>query len=327
MNDRIFNKCSHDFRLIADDIKGIAKVWILGDNFLAETYRKFFKKNNSSEFYLKQQFEVVPFCSSKYSERNSNTLSRIVNSFMQALNSKFHLPQYIVVLLDDDLIEQLQYRKIGAASLLGPWIEYLADLINSSLQTRREQLLPKARLPDKTQVYWVELVNHENFDYINQQICEVFGQCIEANCKLYDNMRILKIRDFWDKKDDNLVLNDKCTKTGLSVYWKSLDASFKFNIKKRDDYLVREKFRSMRSRTSDCVSRESAKRPFPDGKRARPDRSDFAMTQDQEDLPFDHSDMLDFFRSHWNSDFDRFRWRRASSQNDRFLLPKPRHTC
>ena len=93
-------------------LKGLRKLWMLGDNFIAETYKKFFKKA-SNDFFMKEQFEVMPFCSSKFSDRNTNMLSRILNSLITALNSKSQLPDYLLVILDNDLIKYLGCKKFG----------------------------------------------------------------------------------------------------------------------------------------------------------------------------------------------------------------------
>ena len=106
-------------KYITDDLKGTRKIWLLGNNFLAETFRKSFKKSKS-EFFIKYNYEVTAHCSSKYSDKNSNSLSRITNTFIQAMNTKYYLPEYIIIFLDDDLIEFLQYKKYAVASLLGP---------------------------------------------------------------------------------------------------------------------------------------------------------------------------------------------------------------
>ena len=108
------SSASHIF---AEDLKGLSKVWLLGDNFLVETYQKNFKKNNSFDFYLKSCFEVIPFCSSRFSDKNTNVISQLINSFVLAMNSKFYLPDYIIIVLDDNLIDYLQYRKFKVASL------------------------------------------------------------------------------------------------------------------------------------------------------------------------------------------------------------------
>ena len=41
----------HVFAFVGD-LKGVRKIWLIGDNFLAETYRKSFKKSNS-DFFIK----------------------------------------------------------------------------------------------------------------------------------------------------------------------------------------------------------------------------------------------------------------------------------
>ena len=96
-----------------------------------------------------------------------------MNSFIEAMNSKFYLPDYLLVILDDDLIDYMQYKCMGMAQLIGPWIEYLADLFEEALQVRRDLLPQKAKNPEHTQVYWIEVVNHDNFDYQDRQAREV----------------------------------------------------------------------------------------------------------------------------------------------------------
>ena len=237
-------------------MKGLHKVWLLGDDFLAETYRKSFKKS-SHDFYLKSSFEVLPFGSTRRNDKNANAVSRIVNSFIQALNTKYYLPDYLIVFLDVDLVDYLQYKKFKVASLLGPWIEYLSEVFAESLQKRRMQLPKKARLEECTQVYWVEPVNHNNFDYTNQQIREKLAGCLDANSKNCpgDAVRTLKLRDYWDKADDNLVYNDRFTRAGLAAYWKSLDASFQFNVCKRNDFIIRNRFRALKTKSDEKPAR------------------------------------------------------------------------
>ena len=180
---------------------------------MAESFRKCFKKS-SSEFFLKYNFEVVPFCSSRYSDKNSNAVSRLVNTFIQALNLKFYLPEYFIMFLDDDLIEYLQYKKYAMASLLGPWLKYITEVFTDSVNQKWDQLTVKARLLSRSQLYWVEPVLHDNFNYSNKQVCEILGQCLEANCKLYEHMCVLKIRENWDRMNDNYVMNNSFMKLG-----------------------------------------------------------------------------------------------------------------
>ena len=199
----------------SDDLKGLMKVWILGDNFLVETYRKNFRKAGN-EFFLKENFEVVPFCSSKYSDRNVNMLSRIINSFISAVNNKIYLPAYLIILLDDDLIDYLQYKKFGVSTLYGNWLEFLAGNIQMTLEKARDELPNFAKAAEKTQVYWVEPPNHIEFTSEDKQMREKFSHCLEALTKIYNDMRVLKISTPLCKEDSNLVINNRFTKMGLA---------------------------------------------------------------------------------------------------------------
>ena len=94
-------------------------MWIIGDNWMAETFRPAFKKIKQTEFYLKEQFEVTPFCSSKYNDNNKNVLSRLQITMASAINKEKTLPKFILVIIDDELIKYLDYNNHEAAVMWG----------------------------------------------------------------------------------------------------------------------------------------------------------------------------------------------------------------
>ena len=161
-------------------------------------------------------------------------LSRILNSFVAAINKKIYLPDYLIIVLDDDLIEFLQYQKIGVSTLYDNWLEFIAGNVTQALDIRCKQLPLAVVGKDSTQVYWVEPAPHYNFCEENKQMREKFSMCLDYLCKIYDNMRVLIIRSPWNKEGGNLVINDCFTRTGLTTYWKTIDASFRFNVSKRE---------------------------------------------------------------------------------------------
>ena len=255
---------------------------------------------------MRGNFEVIPYCSSKFSDKNMNTLSRIENSFIEAINTKFYLPEYLVIFLDSDLINYLDFKRSNLASLFSLWIEYLCQVVAETFQHRFQLLSPKAKR-DPTQVYWVEPVGHNNFNYADQQAREIFTQCLEASCKVHGNMHVLKIREFWDKSDDNYVINNRFTKLGVSAYWRSLDVSFKFNMKKREDFMIRQKFRTLKAKSDEKGQ----------GQSMRAVREDIYSRTTGED----QDEMLQFFaRCHTP---DRFHWNNPGRGNGpRFFLPR-----
>ena len=130
-------------------------------------------------------------------------------------------------------------------------------------------------------------------------------------------MRVLKLRDYWDKNDDNLVMNNRFTKQGLSAYWKSLDASFKFNLKKREDFIIRHQFQALKSRSDE---QGTCKKDLV----MKPGREDYQAVF-SEDSTDEMDAMLQFFSQNRSQGGNRFHWKnkdyRRPSDNTRFLLP------
>ena len=114
------------FSTFSDNLSGMEHLWFVGDNFMAKSYRTHFKRNTSSQRFIKDNFEPTPFVNSRFSSSNTNMLSRIQNTFAAALNQmkKMNLPRYVVIVLDDDLITFLNFKDEGAATLLGTWVKW-----------------------------------------------------------------------------------------------------------------------------------------------------------------------------------------------------------
>ena len=130
-------------------------MWIIGDSFVASSFRKYFKKVPIERLFTKQYYEVTAFCSSRQSDANNNTLSRILNSLAHAINKNTKLPKYIVVVIESDLIDFLRYGDFGISSIYGTWIEYLAKEMNDMIHARYQSLPRKAKKIDEPFLYWL----------------------------------------------------------------------------------------------------------------------------------------------------------------------------
>ena len=66
---------------------------------------------------------------------------------MNAVNSQKSslLPKYVLVVLDDDLISYLDFKREGLATLLGTWVEWLVKKLSEIVKTRLSQLPLKSR--------------------------------------------------------------------------------------------------------------------------------------------------------------------------------------
>ena len=164
----------------------------------------------------------------------------------------------------------------------------------------RNKALQKKAVNNNTFVYWAAPPQHMGFSDEEKMACTKFTNCLNAVIKLHGNMRVLKLVEFWDPKDLNLVNHrtGRFTDDGKAAYWRSLDSGITFNIKKREAFL------------SKAVS---STKVFSGAKRPR--------MEEQEDP----CDIQKFFWKHRNG-HDKYHWHRDCQPEDRrFLLPHPHH--
>ena len=220
------------------------KVWLLGDDFLASTVRIHFKKS-SHDFFLKENYQVDVFCGNRFNNSNQNVLSRIQISLASAINSVHRLHNFILMILDNDLIEFLKFKEPGAATMYGTWIEWLCNTLQTMVKDFYLKLPKKARNDELTQFYWVTAANHGAFDFVDRKARDKFNLCVESVVKGFDNMRTIKIKEKWCFDDTNLVVNNRFTNAGFAHYWQAIDASFEYNVAKRRDFLICANFRTL----------------------------------------------------------------------------------
>ena len=244
---------------------------------------------------MKEQFDVLPFCSSKFSDSNSNILSRLQITLADAFNSKARFPEYIVMILDDDVLQFLRYEGKGAGQLYGSWKEWLALQVHTMITDRKEQLPAKAIPVDAPFVYWVEIPTHDLFERDCNAIRTKFNHCMDATLKLYDDMRIVKLKE-WQRDDTMLVSNGRVTTDGYYTYWKAIDTAVKFNINKRCQFLIKKNFNDIRK----------------------------IIVHDDEQRRNNEGDVRRFFECKKSN--DKYHWHLSARKHynrDQFILPRP----
>ena len=115
-------------------------MWIIGDNMVASSYRVHFKKLNTYEAFMKENFQICVFCGSKYTSQDVNPLSRVLNALIAAINDEVYLPEFVLFVLDADLIDFLNYSGYGVSTILGSWLEYLFKEVNDCIKLHIRQL-------------------------------------------------------------------------------------------------------------------------------------------------------------------------------------------
>ena len=98
----------------------------------------------------------------------------------------------------------------------------------------------------------------------------------------------------WMADDDDLVMNGNMTHAGHSLYWRAVDDAVTFNIRKKEEFQVREAFRRLTTTKGFLQHKNAGKSPAQAAER----------------------NMKKFFQRRKN--FDRFHWTKAGKK-----LPRP----
>ena len=109
-----------------DEVTHYEDLWLLGDNFMARSYREGAKLCEQDELLMKRHFNITPAVNSQFTSNNTNMLSRIENSLAAKINQIDKLPKYIAVILDNDIIDFLGYDLYGISEMYGEMLHYLA---------------------------------------------------------------------------------------------------------------------------------------------------------------------------------------------------------
>ena len=168
------------------------------------------------------------------------------NALSTAIVDNIKLPRVIVVVLDDDIIEAIQYRDFGVSTCYGLCVESLVKNVKRLIDERKSQLPNRAIREFCPDVYWVELPHHKNFE--KPGIRAKFNNCLLSVVKLYKGMRVIKMKEIWNYTQDDLVRNNKITEKGLCIYWKSVDAAIRFNMKKGEEVQAKKKWFEQRNK-------------------------------------------------------------------------------
>ena len=165
--------------------------------------------------------------------------NRLRNSFIQGINDQGRLPRFIVIVLDDDLLEYLGYGGQGVSTLLGNCIEWLCKEFDNLIKLAKNAAPAKSVRADYPQMYWVAPPHHRNF--MNNSARSKLINILETTFKLFKDNRIIRMKEVWEYNNPDMVNNNgQYTDFGWDTYWRSVDAAIKFNVKKRELFLANQ---------------------------------------------------------------------------------------
>ena len=131
--------------------------------------------------YLMNNYNVIP----RFAGSNTvgkSLLATTLNEIIQGINEADHLPRYIIIMLDKDLIEFIQFGGFSCKVGFEHTIEWLSRMIENAINTRKEDLkLVKvgALEPGEPCIIWVKMLIRPFIKVTNKGY--VFSQCHTFN--------------------------------------------------------------------------------------------------------------------------------------------------
>ena len=156
------------------------------------------------------------------------TLSRFMAPFAEGLNQLDRLPQYVIMLLDKDLILNICGKKKHTGIILGAAIHYLIKQIDTQIARRVKDLTdkkPGAVTKGHPHVIWVcmlkcpDNLKQKCFTLRNKFNSILEARLLEAN----DWHRIMSIEIPWQ----NFTNSGDLTSDGQTIFWSEIDKAMK----------------------------------------------------------------------------------------------------
>ena len=230
-------------QLFAGYMRGLEKIWIVGDTFYDNSFEQHYKnvvsnipdmattsnRTKDNPHYAFKNYEVCCFSNNQYDSFYRSPAGRIRNSFIKAINEHNTLPNLIVVILDMDLGQKL-IASADETLQLHTLASWLVNEFEKILTTYKDMLLQQAKHTDLPQILWITLPTHCHFTSVENWLRSIQSQCLDEIVHTKNGMCTLSMVKIWNHNDFNNFLKDsQCfTAEGLDRYWSSVDSAIRY---------------------------------------------------------------------------------------------------
>ena len=218
-------------------MEAIQDTWVIGDEFLKDCEKlltalaKSASARHTSQPFLCGCFNVKVY----YANFATRGLARILNCLVEALNERYKLAKYILVIPDKDIIAQLKSYNIGNGIVMGSAIHFLIRQFDILIERRKLDLLdkkPGAVNSDPLtapKFIWICMLKCPS--YLNNGSNLTFSLRGKFNSILQerlldgkdDNHRIMSI----DIQPDEFDLQGNLTSAGKAEFWKEVNRAMR----------------------------------------------------------------------------------------------------
>ena len=130
------------------DVKALKSVWFIGDNFLLNNFNalQMMKSeaavNKSRLPYLYDNYNIQAWYM-KQIKTELPVIAKLQNTLVAAFNDHGHLPKYIFIIPDKDIIESIELFDSGVKKAIFDNLTWLSKAIGRCLVSTREDLKDK----------------------------------------------------------------------------------------------------------------------------------------------------------------------------------------
>ena len=177
--------------------------------------------------YLFNNYNVIP----RFAGANTmgkSLLATILNQVIQGINETDHLPRYILLMLDKDVVENIQFGGFGCKIIFECTIEWLSSRIKNAINTRKEDLKQVkigAFEPGEPRIVWIKMlirpfIKTTSHGYVFAQ-CHTFNTILQSTILKFLHTHVLDTELPTDRALFDLGGN--LSPTGKDYFWKEVN--------------------------------------------------------------------------------------------------------
>ena len=140
----------------------------MGDKFLKSILQSFIDaktratKKKEGMPYLHNNYNVSGFIMNHVTA-SKNTLANIVNAFTEAMNQNIHLPRFVIVVPDWDILKYINHVGYGLSMMTDKSLNFIITAMECLIAACKDELRRRrlgAIAPNEPKIIWINMTDH-----------------------------------------------------------------------------------------------------------------------------------------------------------------------
>ena len=231
INVTITQKCI----LILGYVRGIEKIWIIGDDFAQKSFEQHYRGIKGDHgFYSTfafEHYEIREFLSGKKESHIRSAMGRIRSNLYRAFDEQAGIPKLIVVIIDDDILRDIYGdSEDEVLDQVHPLMSWLLREFERGILAFKDVLPNKAKRQYLPHTLWISPPTHKYFGEIANLLRRKTGEVLRSLVETKLNMSCLSMIKIWNYDDTDAFVQEsyRFTSDGYRKYWLSVDSAIRF---------------------------------------------------------------------------------------------------